>query len=101
VGELKEVFAGRVMLEVACARPLDAQLALEDVPGVLEASVFGTWLHVVVAEEGPGRKAVSEALQRANFPVASLERIVPSLEDVFIHCIEAEDAARAARGIVA
>ena len=101
VAELKEVFAGRVMLEVACARPLDAQLALEEVPGILEASVFGTRLHVVVAEEGPGRQAVSEGLQRANFPLVSVERIVPSLEDVFIHCIEAEDAARAARGIVA
>ncbi len=101
VAELKEVFAGRVMLEVACARPLDAQLALEDVPGILEASAFGTRLHVVVAEEASGRTAVSEALRRSNFPIQSLERIVPSLEDVFIHCIEAEDAARAARGIVA
>jgi len=101
VAELKEVFAGRVMLEVACARPLDAQLALEDVPGILEASVFGTRLHVVVADEGSGRAAVSEALQRSNFAIQSLERIVPSLEDVFIHCIEAEDAARAARGVEA
>jgi ABC-2 type transport system ATP-binding protein len=101
VAQLKEVVAGRVMLEVACAQPLDAQLALENVPGILEASVFGTRLHVVVTDEGAGRALVGEALRRASFPVASIERIVPSLEDVFIHCIEAEEAARAARGVVA
>jgi len=98
VAQLKEVFAGRVMLEVACAQPLDAQLALENVPGILEASVFGTRLHVVVADEAAGRALVGEALQRANFALSSIERIVPSLEDVFIHCIEAEEEARAARG---
>ena len=98
VAQLKEVFAGRVMLEVACAQPLDAQLALENVPGLLEASVFGTRLHVVAADEPSGRALVGEALRRANFALASIDRIVPSLEDVFIHCIEAEDAARAARG---
>ncbi len=101
VAELKQVFAGRVMLEVACPQPLDAQLALENVPGVLEASVFGTRLHVVVTEEEQGRQRTGEALRRAGFPAASIERIVPSLEDVFIHCIEAEEAARTARGVVA
>lgn len=101
VAQLKEVFAGRLMLEVACARPLDAQLALEKEPGILEASVFGTRLHVVVMDEAAGRKATADALARGNFGNVSIERIVPSLEDVFIHCIEAEEAARAARGAVA
>jgi len=101
VAQLKEVFAGRVLLEVACAQPLDAQLVLDQAPGILEASVFGTRLHVVVLDEGAGRALVSEALQRANLGVASIERIVPSLEDVFIHCIEAEEEARTARAVVA
>ncbi len=100
VAELKEVFAGRVLLEVACARPLDAQLLLEGEPGILEASVFGTRLHVVVADETDGRGSIERALGRGFSPV-SIERIVPSLEDVFIHCIEAEEEARAARGVVA
>jgi len=101
VAQLKEVFAGRVLLEVACARPLDAQASLENVPGILEASVFGTKLHVVVADEDRGRTLVESTLSAGHFAPISIERIVPSLEDVFIHCIEAEDAARAARGIVA
>ena len=101
VAQLKEVFAGRVMLEVGCAQPLDAQLVLENAPGILEASVFGTRLHVVVNDEADGRARIAESLRLANHAVASIERIVPSLEDVFIHCIEAEEEARAARGVVA
>ena len=101
VAELKEVFAGRVLLEVACARPLDAQFLLEKEPGILEASVFGTRLHVVVPDEGPGRQLIERTLTQGGMSPTSIERIVPSLEDVFIHCIEAEEESRRARGIVA
>ena len=38
-----------------------------------------------------------ETLGASGFGPLGVERILPSLEDVFIHCIEAEDAARAAR----
>jgi ABC-2 type transport system ATP-binding protein len=101
VAELKEVFAGRVLLEAACARPLDAQYLLERAPGILEASVFGTRLHVVVKDEASGRRQIEGALASGEFGPVSIERIVPSLEDVFIHCIEAEEEARRGRGIVA
>jgi ABC-2 type transport system ATP-binding protein len=98
VAQLKEVFADRALLEVACPRFLEAQGALEGEPWVLESSVFGTRLHVVVADAQEGRRRIEERLARdGNVPV-EVERIVPSLEDVFIHCIEAEDAARATRG---
>jgi ABC-2 type transport system ATP-binding protein len=85
---------------VACPHPLDAQFLLDQEPGILEASVFGTRLHVVVADESAGRTLIEKTLP-GGFAPSAIERIVPSLEDVFIHCIEAEDAARAARGEVA
>jgi ABC-2 type transport system ATP-binding protein len=99
VAQLKDVFAGRALLEVACPRFLEAQARLEGEPWVLEASVFATRLHIVVADAEEGRRRIEEVLTKdANVPV-QVERIVPSLEDVFIHCIEAEDVARAKRGI--
>jgi ABC-2 type transport system ATP-binding protein len=97
VSDLKKVFAGRALLEVACPRFLEAQERLEGEAFVLEAALFGTRLHVVVAEAEEGRRLILERLERDGNTPASVERIVPSLEDVFIHCIEAEDAARAAR----
>jgi drug efflux transport system ATP-binding protein len=97
VSQLKEVFAGRALLEVSCPRFLDAQAQLEREAWVLEASIFATKLHVVVHDASDGRRRIEEALARDGNSPATVERIVPSLEDVFIHCIEAEDAARAGR----
>jgi drug efflux transport system ATP-binding protein len=100
VADLKTVFAGRTMLEVTCPRFLEAHERLEEQDFVLEASLFGQRLHVVVADpEGDSQRIETLLEGDANSPVA-VERIVPSLEDVFIHCIEQEDAARAARGAV-
>jgi ABC-2 type transport system ATP-binding protein len=91
VGELKEVFAGRALLEVACPRFLDALHLLEAADWVLEATVFGTRLHVVVADAADGARRIAAALERASNTPASTARIVPSLEDVFIHLIEREE----------
>ncbi len=97
VAELKQVFAGRALLEVSCPRFLEAAEKLEALEGVREAAVFGTRLHVVVDDAERGRQRLLEALERDGNLPAQVERIVPSLEDVFIHCIEAEEAERARR----
>lgn len=100
VSDLKEVFAGRAVLEVAAPRFLDAVERLEREPWVLEASLFGDRLHVVVEDAEEGRRRITQVLEgEGNAPV-TVERIVPSLEDVFIHSIEKEEAERAAQGAV-
>jgi ABC-2 type transport system ATP-binding protein len=89
VAELKQVFAGRAVLEVTCPRFLEAQESLEKQDWVREASLFGDRLHVVVDDPEEGRRLVLALLEgEGNTPV-TVERIVPSLEDVFIHSIEA------------
>ena len=55
VAELKEVFAGRALLEVTCPRFLEAQAHLEAEPFVHEAALFGTRLHIVVDDAETGR----------------------------------------------
>ncbi|HKY34077.1 MAG TPA: ABC transporter ATP-binding protein [Candidatus Polarisedimenticolia bacterium] len=88
VAELKEVFAGRAVLEVSCPRWLEAMRRLETLEGVGEVSPFGDRLHVVVADPGRARGRIEAALAASgNVPMA-IERIVPSLEDVFIHYVE-------------
>ncbi|MBZ5638382.1 MAG: ABC transporter ATP-binding protein [Acidobacteriia bacterium] len=93
VAGLKEVFAGRVVLEVSAPSFHDAYRRIEGEPWALETSVFGTRLHVVVEDAAEGRRLVLEALERDGNVPAAAERIVPSLEDVFIHYIEREGAA--------
>ena len=96
VADLKDVFAGHAMLEVRCPGILDAQDVVEEVSGVVEVSVFGTSLHVVVEDAERVGSVIRERLEeRGNSPV-DLSQVVPSLEDVFIHCIEAEEASMVA-----
>ncbi len=97
--ELKEVFAGRALLEVSCPRFLEAQGGLEAQDFVLAASLFGTRLHLVVADSESATRRVLDLLEAQGNVPARVERIVPSLEDVFMHCIEAEDQARAGQGV--
>jgi ABC-2 type transport system ATP-binding protein len=92
VQDLKEVFAGRAVIEVSAPGFLDAYRLIEAEPWALETSVFGTRLHVVVEDAADGRRRILELLERDGNVPAAAERIVPSLEDVFIHSIEREDA---------
>ena len=99
VSELKEVFAGRSILEVTCPRFLEALEGFEAQPWVLEASVFATRLHVVVADAEEGRRLTLALLAASGNGPATVERIVPSLEDVFIHTVEKETEARVGGGV--
>lgn len=96
VADLKEVFAGRAVLEVAAPRFLEAHQRIEEQSWALETSLFGDRLHVVVADADEGKRRILALLEKDGNSPAAVERIVPSLEDVFIHSIESADAASAA-----
>ena len=97
VAELKHVFAGRAVLEVIAPRVGEALDAIAAAPWALETSVFGTRIHVVVENEAEGRERVRSLLEAAANPPEAIERILPSLEDVFIHHVERAEAER--RGV--
>jgi len=93
VDELKAVFARKAVLEVTAPRVAEALDALASQPFVREISAFGTRLHVVVDDADDGRRRILERLEASGHSPASVERIVPSLEDVFIHYVEEASAA--------
>jgi ABC-2 type transport system ATP-binding protein len=96
VADLKQVFAGHAVLEVACPRPADALDVLSDAPWAREVAIFGTRLHVVVEDVAAGTRHIEEALAASGNVPAEVQRILPSLEDVFIHHVEEAEAQRAA-----
>jgi ABC-2 type transport system ATP-binding protein len=98
VDEVKEVFRDRAVLEVAVPRVADALETLTGQPFVRDVSAFGTRLHVVVDDAAEDGRRVVEALQAAGNGPATSERIVPSLEDVFIHHVQGQERKAAAGG---
>ena len=93
VSDLKRVFAGRAVFEVVAPRVGEALETIGAEPWAIETSVFGTRVHVVVPDADEGRARIESLLAaRGNSPF-SLERILPSLEDVFIHHVEKAEAA--------
>lgn len=58
--------------------------ALRDADGVVEAALFGRAVHVVVDDDADGRRVVARRLADAGLEMRKLERIAPSLEDVFV-----------------
>lgn len=93
--ELKREHMPDDVLEVTVDRPVEALELLLREPAVREAALFGTLLHVVVADAAADGSAVRAALQREGIRVDQIEKILPSLEDVFVSLIEAEDRAEA------
>ena len=95
--ELKREHMPEDVLEVAVDRPVESLELLVKEPVVREAALFGKLLHVVVTDASADIPAVRAALQRAGIRVDRMEKILPSLEDVFVSLIEAEDRAEARR----
>jgi len=91
--ELKTQHMRSAVLELDCDRPNDAMLALERLPAVQEVALFGKGLHAVAADPAAAEAAIRAALAAGGFRLARIERIVPTLEDVFVSLIEARDLA--------
>jgi ABC-2 type transport system ATP-binding protein len=58
--------------------------ALRGAPDVLEAGLYGRAVHVLVRDLESARQRLPERLQAAGVQLLHLERIAPSLEDVFV-----------------
>jgi len=86
--ELKTKYIRNPILEVESDRVVDALEVLQKEPWVLETSIFGTSLHVSVADEEEGRRLIQDRLRREGITLLRADRITPSLEDVFINRIE-------------
>lgn len=80
------------VLEVESAEPERALAALTGAPGVVEAYMSGATLHVNAGEvgTGTGADAVRSAMAAAGLDAIGIERVEPTIEDVFVHLVSRE-----------
>jgi ABC-2 type transport system ATP-binding protein len=86
--QLKGRFPGEIV-ELHCDRPFELLARVESVVGVRHAALFGAGLHLVVERAEQVIPAVREALPGQSF---KMERITPSLEDLFVAFMEARES---------
>jgi ABC-2 type transport system ATP-binding protein len=90
---LKTTLMKEHVLEIVCDRPEQAMAELEAVPQVKEVALFGKGLHAVASNADEAAPLVRQFLAGRGHRVDRVERITPSLEDVFVSLIEARDRA--------
>jgi drug efflux transport system ATP-binding protein len=86
--ELKTIFAKRPILEVHSSRPVDVMRALEENPSVEKTTVFGTAVHAVLTTPDVDLEALKRSLGARGLDISGIDRVMPSLEDVFLDVVE-------------
>ena len=93
IPEVKQIFAGRPIVEIRTDRPVDAMQALDAMPEVEKTSIFGTALHAVLRSRDVDLAAIASRLRAKGLQVDAMEAVVPSLEDVFLDVVDKAGAA--------
>lgn len=93
--ELKANYLKNAILEIECDRLDDAIKILDDTPWLKKAAYFGKYLHVMIADNDSHKTAEDTIndIRRIlsdenNISVGRIDKIVPSLEDVFVNLLE-------------
>lgn len=90
--QLKHDYIRNPILEITSANVVEALEVIRVQPWAMETSVFGTKLHVMVKDEKEGKVLVERTLLEKSITVKNIQRIVPSLEDVFLYLLEHDTA---------
>jgi len=89
--ELKQSLASHYLLRLEVSDIVGSMRILEKLPGLHDVAVFGGGLHVTAEEGQRAMPEIRSALEQAGITVSVLEPIEPSMEDVFVAMIEAEE----------
>ncbi len=81
------------ILQLQTDNAAEAVEVLQNTPGVIDAAMFGRAVHITVADESTAPDTVRATLTAAGRTCESLERVTPSLEDVFVSLVRREGGA--------
>ena len=90
--QLKTDYMYEGVLEVSCECAYDAIDEIGRLDSVKDAALFGRGLHVVASDGAAAAREIRSLLETTGRRLISVEKITPSLEDVFVSLIEAHDS---------
>lgn len=89
-GELKNMLNTIELYEITCNKPVEAMTLLQNQNWVYETSIFGNSIHVGIFQMEKGINIITETLNSYSVEIYDIHKIIPSLEDVFIHLTKSE-----------
>jgi ABC-2 type transport system ATP-binding protein len=89
--ELKSRLIDETILDLRCPQPQDLMDALSAIEGIRDVALFGAGLHLKVDDAGILERRIRRLSADLGLPDLTLEKIVPTMEDVFVALIEKED----------
>ena len=95
IPEVKGIFATRPIYEVRTDRPVEAMTVLERLEGIQKTSLFGTAVHAVAATDAVAAADLEALLRSRGLNVIAIDRVAPSLEDVFLDIVDGKSRRRA------
>ncbi len=89
--ELKARYMRADILNLECPDPFKMLQELQGISEIKEAALFGRGLHLVVEDAQTAIPAIFAVIRESKTEYERLEKIKPSLEDVFVSIIEERD----------
>ena len=90
--ELKVRYMSSDILNLECPDPFKMLQEVKGIPQIKEAALFGRGLHLSVEDAQAAVISIAADLQMRKIEYTRLEKIKPSLEDVFVSIIEERDS---------
>jgi ABC-2 type transport system ATP-binding protein len=86
--QLKTNYLKNSIYEIECDRVVEALELFEKQEFVEETSIFGNNIHISVNENFTDTAKINELCSRHSLEVKRISKIIPTLEDVFIHLLD-------------
>ncbi len=89
--ELKHNFMNEEVLEIQCENPYNVMTEIKKLESIKEVALFGKGLHIVTDNSELTISEIKKLPDEKKCRGINIQKVMPSLEDVFISLIEAHD----------
>ncbi len=87
---LKENYIKTPIYEITSNSPIELMNYLQSLNITKEVSLFGNKIHLSVSDAEISPVMIKENISKGGFEINTIDRIIPTLEDVFIHLVEGQ-----------
>lgn len=92
--ELKTEYLGKAIFEIECENIEDAVTIFDNSDWIEGSAFFGNYVHVTISSKISTKEIItklSKVLKEKGIDVRRIEKIAPSLEDVFVNLLETKE----------